>query len=151
MTIEVYNHQEAESLSDGLIERFTSSLVKALPLVLKDRIQGRGILTESLEVEISIVDDPTIAQVHVDFMDIPGATDVITFSHGDSGGGAMGEIVVSAETARSNSSEYDQEFESELMLYMIHGLLHLAGHEDADPDERSAMEEIQFRILKEVW
>jgi ssRNA-specific RNase YbeY (16S rRNA maturation enzyme) len=37
------------------------------------------------------------------------------------------------------------------MLYIIHGLLHLAGHEDADPKERKVMEVIQVQILEQVW
>jgi len=89
------------------------------------------------------VSDEVIAQVHVDFMDIPGATDVITFSHG--------EIVISAETARSYGEEYGNSFERELMLYIIHGLLHLAGHEDEDVLERENMEKIQTFILEQVW
>jgi len=148
MPVEVYNHQTAEPVSDELLEKFTHASALAFPLVMQNRITDRGILCEELEVEISIVDDTTISQVHEDFMDIPGATDVITFSHEDSG---VGEIVISAETARSYGAEYGQSFETELMLYIIHGLLHLAGHEDEDPAERETMERIQFSILKEVW
>lgn len=153
MAIEVYNHQLTESISDSLLEKLTHAATEVLPLALKYRIMGRGILSEDLEVEVSIVDDATISQVHNDFMDIAGATDVITFSHGSEHGGAdsLGEIVISAETARSYGAEYGQTFETELMLYIIHGILHLAGHEDEDPADREAMERIQFRILEQVW
>ncbi len=143
MLVEVYNHQQAEPVSDSLIDRFTHSANLALPLALKHPANGGGVLNNQLEVEISIVDDATIAQVHEDFMDIPGATDVITFAHG--------EIVISAETAKSYGAEYGNSFEKELMLYIIHGLLHLAGHEDEEPAERIKMEEIQFQILEQVW
>ena len=112
-------------------------------MALDSPANGGGVLSDLEEVEISIVSDEVIAQVHVDFMDIPGATDVITFAHG--------EIVISAETAQEYGAEFGNSFEKELMLYMIHGLLHLAGHEDADPEERRVMEEIQTRILEQVW
>ena len=148
MPAQVYNHQAAEPISDELLEKFTLVANKAFPMAIENRIKGAGILCETLEVEISIVDDATISQVHEDFMDIPGATDVITFSHGDSG---VGEIVISAETARIYGAEYGHSFETELILYIIHGFLHLAGHEDGELADREAMERIQFSILKEVW
>jgi len=151
MSIEIYNHQSAEPISELWLERFTEAAVAAFPLALKHGIAGRGILTAELEVEVSIVDDATISQVHDDFMGIPGATDVITFSHGAEGADSLGEIVISAETARSYGAEYGQSFETELMLYIIHGLLHLAGHEDENATERETMEGIQFSILEQVW
>lgn len=100
-------------------------------------------LSQLETVEVSIVDDQTIADVHLRFMDIPGATDVITFDHG--------EIHVSAETARAQATEFDNGFERELMLYIVHGLLHLAGHEDATSEGRATMDTLQQSILNEVW
>jgi len=141
--LEVYNNQEEEPISDMLLEKLCDHSNQALPLVREHPANGGGVLAELHEVEISIVSDEVIAQVHVDFMDIPGATDVITFAHG--------EIVISAETARFYSDEYGNSFERELMLYIIHGLLHLSGHEDADPLERKQMEKIQFDILDQIW
>jgi len=141
--LEVYNNQEEEVIPDELLEKLCRIGNQALPLTLENPANGGGVLSELEEVEISIVSDEVIEQVHVDFMDIPGATDVITFAHG--------EIVISAETARSYGREYGNSFERELMLYIIHGLLHLAGHEDEDPQERVEMEKIQMEILERVW
>lgn len=141
--IEVYNNQQSIELSDALLEKLELAAQAALPLALANPAHGGGVLPELDFVEISIVDDPTIDQVHRDFMDIPGATDVITFAHG--------EIVLSADTAKSYGAEYGNDFERELMLYIVHGLLHLSGHEDAIDAERKAMEKIQFEILEKVW
>jgi len=141
--VEVYNNQESVEISDELLEKFEKCANAALPKALEFPANGGGVLPDLDMVEVSIVDDPTIAQVHVDFMDIPGATDVITFAHG--------EIVVSADTAKSYGAEFGNPFERELMLYIVHGLLHLSGHEDADPQEREIMEAGQNRILSEVW
>ena len=131
------------NISDALLEKYRDLGNLVLPMALDSPANDGGVLSDLEEVEISIVSDEVIAQVHVDFMDIPGATDVITFAHG--------EIVISAETAQEYGAEFGNSFEKELMLYMIHGLLHLAGHEDADPEERRVMEEIQTRILEQVW
>lgn len=141
--VEVYNNQEAVVLSETLIEKWQNAANRALPLALASPANGGGPLPELDFVEVSIVDDPTIDQVHRDFMDIPGATDVITFAHG--------EIVISVETAEKYGSEFGNTYERELMLYIIHGLLHLSGHEDEIPAERDAMEKVQFAILEEVW
>ena len=90
-------------------------------------------------VEISFVDDATIAQVHADHLDDPTPTDVITFPHG--------EIFISLDTAAKAAPEHGQSATDETLLYLIHGLLHLNGHHDSDPDERAAMHAVQDRIL----
>lgn len=141
--LNVYNHQNEEAISDELLEKFSHCGNLALPLALENPAHGGGVLAELDEVEISIVSDEVIAQVHQDFMGISGATDVITFAHG--------EIVISAQTARAYATEFGNSFEKELMLYIIHGLLHLAGHEDAERQEREAMERIQAQILEMIW
>jgi probable rRNA maturation factor len=142
-SLEIYNNQTEEVISDVLLEKLLSCGSLALPLALLYPAHGGGVLADLDAVEISIVSDEVIAQVHQDFMDIPGATDVITFEHG--------EIVISAQTARVYAAMFSNSFEKELMLYIIHGLLHLAGHEDADLDEQKVMEEIQVQILAKTW
>ncbi len=91
------------------------------------------------EVEVTFLSDAAIAAVHRDFMDIPGATDVITFAHG--------EIVISAETARANALHYGRPLPEELGRYIVHGLLHLSGHEDEAQADARRMHKAQERIL----
>ncbi|MGA0846111.1 MAG: rRNA maturation RNase YbeY [Luteolibacter sp.] len=76
-------------------------------------------------------------------MDIEGATDVITFHHG--------EIVIGAEVALRQSDEFGEPLARELLRYLIHGMLHLAGHEDAEAAERAAMEQIQENLVAQLW
>ena len=90
------------------------------------------------EVEVTIVSDKTIAQVHLDFMGLPEATDVITFHHG--------EIVASAETAQARGAELGHSVEAELGLYIVHGLLHLKGFDDTSAREAARMHRVQHRI-----
>lgn len=142
-TLEVHNHQVEEVISEDLLDKLSHCGNLAMPLALENSTHDGGVLAGLDEVEISIVSDEVIAQVHLDFMDIAGATDVITFEHG--------EVVISAQTARENAVKYGSVFEKEMMLYVIHGLLHLAGHEDEDPEERELMEGIQVQILEQVW
>ncbi len=139
----VYCHQNAIKLSDKLIQRLESAGREALPKALAVARSQESALLLLDEVEISLIDDEAIADVHLRFMDIPGATDVITFDHG--------EIHISVETAQSQATEFQNDFERELALYIVHGLLHLAGHEDASDEGAARMDELQVTILDQVW
>ena len=96
-------------------------------------------LKELESVEISIIDDKQIAKVHGEFMNDPSPTDVITFDYG--------EILVSAETALSNSEELQVSLENEILLYIIHGMLHLGGYLDGSRADFKEMKSLQEMIL----
>ena len=142
-SLEIYDHQEEVELPENLIGRIEQAALEALPHVLEWQIQGQSAIASLECIEVSIVSDDVIAQVHVDFMNVEGATDVITFEHG--------EIILSAQTAKVYAAEYGVSLERELILYVIHGLLHLAGYEDENPEDREAMEKVQFSLLDQVW
>ena len=115
----------------------------ALPFCLEERGSSEPLLGGLNEVEVSLVSDRVIARVHQRFMNIPGATDVITFAHG--------EIVVSATTAAREARARAEVAERETLRYLVHGLLHLNGHEDAKPEEAAAMWTAQEKILAALW
>ena len=140
--LNVYNHQKAIDLAAGLCDRLQSCGRKALGEVLRLCSKHAGIWQLD-EIEVSLLDDETIADLHFQFMDLAGPTDVITFDHG--------EIHISVETSRTQAREYANDFERELMLYIIHGLLHLAGYDDATERESAVMEDLQSSILSKVW
>ena len=81
-----------------------------------------------------------MAKVHRDFLDIPGATDVITFPYG--------EILVCAKVAAARAAEFQHTTTDELALYIIHGLLHLSGHDDIEPAMACKMAAEQQKILE---
>lgn len=136
MEIAVYNRQRKVRVPLPWFRRFAPvALREALPHALGPDTPLRTLE----EIEVTFVSDATIAQVHVDFMEIPGATDVITFAHG--------EIVISTETARENAGTYDRTLDEELALYIVHGLLHLGGYEDATPEDAAQMHRLQEEVL----
>lgn len=137
MSIDVQNRQRAVRLDLGWLRRFAAV---ALAECVKHSADGRFALAALPEVEVAIVSDRVIARVHREFMDIPGATDVITFEHG--------EIVASAQTAQVHAAGFGHPVEVELALYTVHGLLHLNGYEDASPRAATAMHKVQDRVLK---
>jgi len=112
----------------------------ALTHCLSQKPRLGAVLSELPEVSISLVSDAVIARVHVDFMDIPGATDVITFQHG--------EIIISAETAAANAAIYGRDVNEEIALYVVHGMLHLHGYLDKAPKDFERMKSTQEAVLK---
>lgn len=100
-------------------------------------------LSHLATLEVALVDDETSGRVHMDFMGIEGPTDVITFHHG--------EIVIGAEVAKRQAAEYGEPLGREILRYFVHGLLHLAGHEDGDDNDRKTMETAQEEIVATLW
>ena len=111
-------------------------------------------------VEVTFVDDATIADLHVRFMDIPGPTDVITFPLDDDDDPTdvapgeepatarlLGEIVVSTDTACRQAPEYGLDPLDEALLYVVHGVLHLLGYDDHDEADAERMAARQREIL----
>jgi probable rRNA maturation factor len=99
------------------------------------------------EISIVILTDPELARLHADFLDDPTPTDVITFA-GDPPSGTAGEICVSADTAAAYARTHRRDFSAELTLYLVHGWLHLAGHDDLVPAKKRAMRRAEARALR---
>ncbi len=114
------------------------------------------------ELSLVFLTDPALARIHADFMDDPTATDVITFE-GDPAAGVAGEICVSVDTAaryvglplagkpspkaRRQAPALQDKFSEELTLYLVHGWLHLAGHDDLVPAKKRRMRAAERRAL----
>ena len=88
-------------------------------------------------MSVLIVDDDEMAALNLQYRGIDHATDVLSFPmlEGEFGGVSpdmLGDIVISAQTARAMSEQSDTSFESMLDLLLIHGILHLSGlnHEE---------------------
>lgn len=139
-SMELYDHQSALPLD---MERLFHAASQALPLVLQHPGPHPSLLPDMEEVEVSFITDAGISAAHAQFMDDPSPTDVITFQHG--------EILISTDTAIRQAAAYAQDPQRECALYLIHGLLHLHGHDDHAADESAAMKQIQESILAKVW
>lgn len=137
MQITLVNRQRRVRFDLEWLRRFAGS---ALAECVQHSGDGLFRLRESPVVEVAVVSDVVIARVHRQFMGVPGATDVITFDHG--------EIVVSADTAKIAAAEHGHGVMDELGLYIIHGLLHLNGYDDREPRARARMHRVQERIWK---
>jgi probable rRNA maturation factor len=116
-------------------------LRKAVRMILQDASVQRA------KIGLAVVDDPAIAELHQRFLDDADPTDVLSFTLEQSSGYLEGEIVVSADTARSSAKRYKWPAEDELLLYVIHGALHLVGYDDTAQKKRIKMREKEKEYL----
>ena len=113
--------------------RRVSRLVGALDERLPENLRApKGLIS------IAVMDDAALAKIHADFLGDPSKTDVITFESGGEEGFA-GEICVSAERALEKCAAYGNTPDEELCLYIAHGMLHLAGVDDIEPEDAKKM------------
>ena len=93
------------------------------------------------ELSVSFVDEAEIEDLHVRYMDEPGPTDVLSFAQ-DDGDGVLGDVVICPAVAARNNPD---DPAAELRLLLVHGILHLLGHDHEDRTERAAMWDKQER------
>jgi len=91
------------------------------------------------QIGIAVVDDATIAKLHNEYLNDPEPTDVLSFALDSSPGYLEGEVVVSADAAIASAPRYKSSAAGELLLYVIHGTLHLVGYDDVTPRRREQM------------
>lgn len=132
--ISVHNRQRKIALNRDELERFAE---RALPLCLREPSRGPG-LTSLGEIQVLLISDRRMSELHRRFMGIAGPTDVITFQHG--------EIFISVETARRQAQAHRTSLAHELRLYLVHGLLHLQGFDDHSPAARRRMDSVQEKL-----
>ncbi|MBR2126497.1 MAG: rRNA maturation RNase YbeY [Akkermansia sp.] len=141
--IELYLNAERDWVSEELLSHFASALRALLPELLAAPPGPDHVLSELPVVEIAVVDDEAIAQVHAEFLDDPSETDAITFPYG--------EILVSCDTAARYAAEHGLQPEEELFRYMVHGLTHLHGYLDYEPDDRRALFAVQEPLVERYF
>ncbi len=96
---------------------------------------------------VVFVDDARLAAMHDEFLGDPEPTDVLAFDLGEECGGPAGELYVSVERARAVARERGVSAARELALYVVHGALHLCGHDDGEPAGRARMRAAEREVL----
>jgi probable rRNA maturation factor len=105
---------------------------------------------------LRLVDEAAMETLHVQWMDLPGPTDVMSFpmdelrpgrEGSDPQEGVLGDIVLCPSVAEKQAREAGHATEEELLLLTTHGILHLLGYDHAAPDEEKAMFELQRQLL----
>jgi len=137
--LHLHNHQRRHKLDLRWLKKVAQA---ALPGCLDAAKSADAPLHELEEIEISLISDDEIGRVHGEFLDDPTPTDVITFHHG--------EILISTDTAERQGQDHGQSLADETALYVIHGLMHLGGWDDQEPEEAAEMAKTQEGIWKKA-
>jgi probable rRNA maturation factor len=108
------------------------------------------------ELAVLLVDPETMAQLHVQWMDEPGPTDVLSFPMDelrptrrdeDPTPGLLGDVVLCPDVASEQARHAAHSLEDELRLLTTHGILHLLGYDHGEPAEEKEMFELQTQLL----
>jgi probable rRNA maturation factor len=96
-------------------------------LVVRGVLETEGI--KSAEISLAFVDNATIKRLNRQFLDHDEPTDVLSFPL-STRGTLEGELIIGVEIARAEARSRGHDVQSELTLYIVHGLLHLCGYDD---------------------
>lgn len=108
------------------------------------------------ELSILLVDEVAMASLHEKFMDEPGSTDVLSFPMDElragtstqvSAEGILGDVVICPQVAIRQAGTAGHSMEVEMRLLLTHGILHLIGHDHAEPEEHKVMFGLQTQLL----
>ncbi|KNX37453.1 rRNA maturation RNase YbeY [Luteipulveratus halotolerans] len=105
---------------------------------------------------VRVIDEAAMEVLHVQWMDLPGPTDVMSFPMDElrpgrddvePEEGVLGDIVLCPTVAARQAAEAGHTAQEELLLLTVHGILHLLGFDHAEPDERREMFDLQRTLL----
>ncbi len=110
------------------------------------------------ELSVILVDTTAMEKLHLEWMDEPGPTDVLSFPMDElrpghpgrpTPAGVLGDVVLCPEVAANQASAAGHSVAEELLLLTTHGLLHLLGFDHAEPAEEKEMFELQRQLLSD--
>ncbi len=140
MRIQAINLNKSYKINVRLVRRIVSFVFKSLP-------------RRDVTLEIIFLTDKQIKGLNKRYKGKARPTDVLSFdlSEGSPGAGKLlGAIFISIDRARGNSKIFGKAVGEELTLYIIHGILHLAGYDDGRGRDRVKMEKAQDKILRDL-
>ena len=112
-------------------------------------LEGEGI--RDAKVTIAFVDNPHIHRLNKQFLNHDEPTDVLTFPSSPPGAKKLeGDIAIGMEIAREYAADRSHEVKLELMLYVVHGCLHLCGYTDSDDESAAEMRVKERQYLAQL-
>lgn len=134
-----------------------SMLLRAIRLALRQIRLPQALPNPEREqaVHVVLVGAEEIESLNRQYLGHEGATDVICFDLSDQGESFLlpgeteivGEIYVCLPVAQEAAHKYSTDFGYEVLLYIVHGLLHLAGEDDLEPKARKRMRQEEQRVM----
>jgi len=132
--VEIANLQKHYKIKDNKIKQVVKEVL--------------GKKSSSAKLSFAFVDNNEIKRLNKKYFDSDDVTDVIAFPLNNHNNSLNGEIVVSVETAVDTAIKENVDVEGEIVLYVVHGLLHLLGYSDVNREDAIIMHEKESKILK---
>jgi len=101
-------------------------------------------------LEINFVNTETLTKINRDYLEHNYATDIITFDYSGEKNNLDGEIFISFRDAFENSKKYHVTVDNELLRLIVHGILHLVGHDDTTVAKRKKMKLIEDEYVSKL-
>ena len=144
MTLVVLNRQRTRKIDARALRRIVTELLA-------------GLAVDSAELGINLVGTREMTLLNETFLRHTGSTDVITFDHGHSvadpappGVSLHGELFVCVDEAIVQARRFRSTWQTEIVRYVVHGVLHLLGHDDRTKAARRLMKREENRLLKRL-
>jgi probable rRNA maturation factor len=141
ITVQIADEQEHVAIDRNLLRRAVKSVLR-----------GAGV--RSATISVAIVDDAAITELNWKYLRHRGPADVLSFLLDDcigiEGTVVEGEVILGAETAARVAPNYGWPAHHELLLYAIHGTLHLVGYDDRTPRQRAEMQQREKEVLEKL-
>jgi probable rRNA maturation factor len=111
---------------------------------------------QSLESDLSIIltDDARLHELNLNYLGVDAPTDVLSFpaseTDPETGARYIGDILISVLRAQAQADAAGHSLEAEVQLLVVHGVLHLIGHDHAEAEDKARMWKAQTEILKQL-
>ena len=139
MLVEITNSQKLKKINLPKLENYLNRIGNILDI-------------SSQKISLFFCDRNTIKKINKRFFGKSQSTDVISFPlKDDFDVNYLGEIVVSVEEAVKTCNQFGLSWQKELLLYVIHGILHLLGYDDRTAKKRMKMEKKQQEVLEKLF
>ena len=112
--------------------------------------------SQPLDSDLSIIltDDARLHELNLNYLGVDAPTDVLSFpaseTDPDTGAHYIGDILISIPRAQAQADEAGHPLEAEVQLLVVHGVLHLIGHDHAEAEEKARMWKAQAEILERL-
>ena len=144
MNLVIANRQRVKKINTRLFRQIVEDLLTRLNI-------------EEAELGITLVGAKEMARVNWQYLQHEGSTDVITFDHRECGVRSAergveihGELFICVDDAVSQAKAFGTGWQSEVVRYAVHGVLHLLGHDDLKPALRRKMKREENRLVRQL-
>jgi probable rRNA maturation factor len=144
MTLAILNRQRTRRINARRLRAIVEALLADLGIA-------------AAELGINLVGDREMTLINQTFLRHSGSTDVITFDHGPDTAnppgrapGLHGELFVCVDEAVAQAKRFRGTWQAEIVRYIVHGVLHLLGHDDRKPERRRRMKRAENRLVRRL-